>query len=143
MSEIIEKVRELSGIKAQIARLTERKKELEAFFLERGNGDVADTKYKSRTYADDESQAAVTYTEAQALEITSPNYLAEALGESVFKDIFTDVIKREIKPRSKDIERMLVGIFTGGYIRAAPLRRQGKGGARKKAQGRKVRDRPG
>ena len=58
MNETIEKVKELSEVKAQIARLTERKKELEAYFLERGNEDVADTKYKSHTYADEESQAA-------------------------------------------------------------------------------------
>lgn len=120
MTEIIEKVRELSEVKARIAELSERKKELEAYFLERGNMDVADTKYKSRTYADDESQAAVTYTEAQALEITAPNYLAEALGENVFKDIFEEKLKREIKPRDKEIERMLIGIFTEGYIQSSP-----------------------
>lgn len=120
MNEIIDKVRELSEVKARIAKLTERKKELEAFFLERGSEDVTDTKYKSRTYADEESQAAVTYTEAQSLEITAPNYLEESLGERVFKDIFTEVVKREIKPKDKDIERMLIGIFTEGYIKATP-----------------------
>ncbi len=120
MSEIIEKVKELSAVKAQIAKLSERKKELEAYFLERGNEDVADTKYKSCTYADDESQAAVTYTEAQALEITAPNYLEQALGEGVFKDIFEEKIKREIKPKDKEIERMLIGIFTEGYVKSTP-----------------------
>lgn len=119
-SGIVEKVRELSAVKSQIAKLTERKKELEAFFLERGSGDVTDTKYKSRTYSDEESQAAVTYTEAQALEITAPNYLMESLGESVFKDIFTEVVKREIKPKDKEIERMLIGVFTKGYVKATP-----------------------
>ncbi len=120
MDEITEKVRELSAVKAQIAKLTERKKELEAYFLERGSEDVIDTKYKSRTYADVGSQAAVTYTEAQSLEITAPNYLSEALGENVFKDIFKEEIKREIKPQSKEIERMLIGIFTGDYIKSTP-----------------------
>lgn len=120
MMEIIAKVKELSTVKAQIAKLTERKKELEAFFLERGNVDVADTKYKSCTYADEDSQAAVTYTEAQTLEITAPNYLENALGKDVFKDIFKEEIKREIKPKNKDIERMLVGIFTGDYIKSTP-----------------------
>lgn len=120
MTEITEKVKELSAIKAQIAKLNERKKELEAYFLELGNEDVADTKFKSCTYADDESQAAVTYTEAQSLEITAPNYLESSLGEDVFKDIFEQVIKREIKPKSKEIERMLIGIFTGDYIKSTP-----------------------
>lgn len=120
MTEVIEKVKELSAVKAQIARLNERKRELEAYFLERGNEDVADTKYKSHTYADEESQAAVTYTEAQSLEITAPNYLEGSLGESVFKDIFDQVVKREIKPKSKEIERMLIGIFTGDYIKSTP-----------------------
>lgn len=120
MNEITEKVRELSEIKARIAKLNERKKELEAFFLERGSEDVLDTKYKSRTYADEESQAAVTYTEAQTLEIAAPNYLENSLGENVFKDIFEEVVKREIKPKSKEIERMLIGIFSGGYIKSTP-----------------------
>lgn len=120
MSEIIEKVKELSAVKAQIAKLNERKKELEAYFLERGNEDVADTKYKSHTYADEESQAAVTYTEAQALEITAPNYLEQALGGNVFKDIFKEEVKREIKPKDKEIERMLIGIFTEGFIKSSP-----------------------
>lgn len=120
MSEVIDKVKELSEVKAQLAKLTERKKELEAYFLERGSEDVSDTKYKSRTYADEESQAAVTYTEAQALEVIAPNYLMEALGESVFKDIFTEAVKREIKPKDKEIERMLIGIFTEGYVKATP-----------------------
>lgn len=120
MNEITEKVRELSEIKARIAKLNERKKELEAFFLERGSEDVLDTKYKSRTYADDESQAAVTYTEAQSLEIAAPEYLKSALGNDVFKDIFKEEIKREIKPKDKDIERMLIGIFSGDYIKSTP-----------------------
>lgn len=120
MSEIIDKVKELSAVKAQIAKLNERKKVLEAYFLERGGEDVTDTKYKSCTYSDEESQAAVTYTEAQALEITAPNYLEKALGENVFKDIFTEVVKREIKPKDKDIERMLIGIYTEGFIKSSP-----------------------
>lgn len=120
MDEIIEKVKELSAIKVQIAKLNERKKELEAYFLERGSEDVLDTKYKSRTYADEDSQAAVTYTEAQSLEITAPNYLEDALGKSVFEDIFKEEIKREIKPKNKEIERMLIGIFTEGFIKSSP-----------------------
>lgn len=120
MNEIIEKVKELSTVKVQIAKLTERKNELEAFFLERGNLDVADTKHKSCTYADDKSRAAVTYTEAQSLKITAPNYLENALGKNVFKDIFKEEIEREIKPKSKEIERMLIGVFTGDYIKSTP-----------------------
>lgn len=120
MDEIVAKVKELSEIKGQIAKLNERKKELEAFFLERGNVDVADTKYKSHTYADENSQAAVTYTEAQLLEIIAPNYLEGALGKEVFEDFFEEETKREIKPKDKNIERMLIGIFTGDYIRSAP-----------------------
>lgn len=120
MTEITEKVKELSAVKAQIAKLIERKKELEAFFLERGSEDVLDTKYKSCTYADENSQAAVTYTEAQSLEIAAPEYLKSALGNDVFKDIFKEEIKREIKPKDKDVERMLIGIFSGGYIKSTP-----------------------
>lgn len=120
MNEITEKVRELSKIKEQIAELNNRKKELETYFLELGCVDVANTKYKSRTYEDESSQASVTYTEARSLDISASNYLEQSLGEKVFKDIFEEVVKREIKPKSKPIERMLIGIFTGGYIKSSP-----------------------
>lgn len=120
MNELIKNIRELSVIKTKIAKLNERKKELEAYFLERGCVDVADTKYKSRTYEDEASQASVTYTEARSLDISAPNYLEQSLGENVFKDIFEEVVQREIKPKDKAIERMLIGIFTGDYIRSSP-----------------------
>lgn len=119
MSDIVEKVRELSQIKADIARLTDRKKQLEAFFLERGGDDVLDTKFKSTVYADPDSQAAVTYTEAQALTIVYPNYLKETLG-AMFPDIFEVATKTEVKPKNKDIERMLIGMYTENYTRSTP-----------------------
>ncbi|MCX4289806.1 MAG: hypothetical protein OSJ46_09950 [Duncaniella sp.] len=120
MSEIIEKVKELSEINARIAELNERKKELEVYFYERGSVDVADTKYKSRTYADESSQASVTYTQSQTLKISGAKYLEKELGKEVFQDIFKEEIKREIKPKDKDIERMLIGIFTKNYFKHMP-----------------------
>ena len=119
MNEVVEKVKELSRIKADIAKLNDRKRELEAYFLERGGVDVADTKFKSTVYADPDSQAAVTYTEAQALSIKAPKYLKEALGK-VFPDIFEDTVKIEIKPKDKDIERMLIGMFTNNFTKVTP-----------------------
>ncbi len=119
MNDIVEKVRELSQIKADIARLTDRKKQLEAYFLERGGDDVLDTKFKSTTYSDPDSQAAVTYTEAQALTIMYPRYLEETLG-AIFPDIFEVATKTEVKPKNKDIERMLIGMYTGSYTRSTP-----------------------
>ncbi len=98
--DIIQKVRELSAVRARIEQLNERKRELEAYFLERGGDDVADTKYKSATYFDPGSQAAVTYTEAQSLTVGAPNYLKTALG-GLFPDVFDEVVKTDIKPKSK------------------------------------------
>lgn len=120
MNEIVEKVKELSEINARIAELNERKKELEVYFYERGSVDVADTKYKSRTYADKSSQASVTYTQSQTLKISGVNYLEKTLGKEVFQDIFKEEIKREIKPKDKNIERMLIGIFTKNYFKHMP-----------------------
>lgn len=117
--EVISKVRELSEVKAQIEQLNDRKKALEAYFLERGGVDVTDTKYKSATYSDPCSHAAVTYTEAESLTVSAPNYLKENLGE-LFPDVFDTVVKTEVKPKNKDIERMLIGMFTGNYTRATP-----------------------
>lgn len=119
MNEIVDMVRELSSIKAEIAKLKERKNQIEAFFLERGGEDVSDTKYKSATYADPDSQAAVTYTEAETLSVSAPNYLKEALG-AVFADVFDEIPKTEIKPKNKDIERMLIGMFSGNYTKSTP-----------------------
>ena len=119
MSEIIDKVRELSLIKADIAWLTDRKRQLEAYFLKCGEHDVVDTKFKSVTYADPGSQAAVTYTEAQALSVKAPEYLKIALGD-IFSDIFEETIKTEVKPKDKDIERMLIGMLTKSYTEVTP-----------------------
>lgn len=119
MSDIVEKVRELSKIKADIAALNDRKKQLEAFFLEQGGNDVLDTKFKSAMYADPDSQAAVTYTEAQGLTVVFPQYLKETLGD-LFPDIFEVTTKTEVKPKNKDIERMLIGMYTGSYTRSTP-----------------------
>ena len=79
MSDIVDKVRELSRIKADIAKLNDRRKELEAYFLERGGDDVVDTKFKSTVYADPDSQAAVTYTEALASPVV-PQLMKEAIS---------------------------------------------------------------
>lgn len=117
--DIVAKVKELSEVKSKIEQLNERKKALEAFFLERGGVDVTDTKYKSATYSDPGSQAAVTYTEAESLTIHSPHYLRKELGE-LFPDVFEEVVKTEVKPKNKDIERMLIGMFTGNFTKATP-----------------------
>lgn len=117
--EIIAKVRALSEVKAKIAALTEHKRELEAYFLSRGGEDVENTKYKSAVYADPESQASVTYTQARSLAVAMPNYLKKSLGE-VFGDLFEVKVTTDIKPKSKEIERMLVGMFTGEYTQLSP-----------------------
>lgn len=120
MSEdIVAKVRELSEVKSEIEKLNERKKALEAYFLERGGVDVTDTKYKSATYSDPCGHAAVTYTEAESLTINSPNYLKTALG-AIFPDVFDEVVETKVKPKNKDIERMLIGMFTGNFTKATP-----------------------
>ncbi|MBQ8171787.1 MAG: hypothetical protein IJZ95_07365 [Oscillospiraceae bacterium] len=118
-AEVLSKIKELSDVKRQLGKLNERKRELEAFFLERGGADVTDTKYKSATYADLDSQASVTYTEAQSLSVDSPNYLKETLGK-VFMDIFEEKINISVSPANKSIERMLVGIYTGDYVQMFP-----------------------
>ena len=49
MSDIVEKVRELSEVKAQIEQLGIRKAELEKYISEQACVDIEDTKYKSVT----------------------------------------------------------------------------------------------
>lgn len=61
MSDIIEKVRELSEVRAEMERLGIRKAELEKYISEQACVDIEDTKYKSVTYSDPNSQARVTY----------------------------------------------------------------------------------
>ena len=38
----------------------------------------------------------------------------------MFPDIFEEAVKTEVKPKSKDIERMLIGMYTGNYTRSTP-----------------------
>lgn len=116
----VEKVKELSAITARIEELTAKQKELEAYFLEQGCADVVDTKYKSKKYADEGSQAAVTYVESQTLKVTAAQYLKEALGESVYADMFKEESKIDVRPKNKELERMLVGVFTGDFVRSTP-----------------------
>lgn len=116
----VEKVKELSAVVAEIGKLQKRQEELEAYFLEQGCADVVDTKYKSRKYVDEASQASVTYTESQTLKISAIEYLKSALNKSVYADMFAEETKTVVRPKSKELERMLIGVFTGEFIRSMP-----------------------
>ena len=119
MSDIVEKVRELSEIKAEIDRLGIRKAELEKYISEQACVDIEDTKYKSVTYSDPNSQARVTYTASKTLSIEMENSLKAALA-AVCNDVFTEETKTVVKPKTKSMERMLIGIYRDDFLRIKP-----------------------
>lgn len=117
-TEYSDKVKELSEIKAQLAALNAKKSELEAWFLTAGNEALKDSKSKSISYQS-ESGSSVTYTQAQKLTLEAPAFLKEVLGD-VFPDFIEEKNEPTYKVKSTAIERMLIGLYTGDYIKIKP-----------------------
>lgn len=117
-TEYSDKVKELSEIKAQLAALNAKKSELEAWFLTAGNEALKDSKSKSISYQS-ESGSSVTYTQAQKLTLEAPAFLKEVLGD-VFPDFIEEKNEPTYKVKSTAIERMLIGLYTGDYIKTKP-----------------------
>lgn len=117
-TEYSDKVKELSEVKAQLAALNAKKSELEAWFLTAGNEALKDSKSKSISYQS-ESGSSVTYTQAQKLTLEAPAFLKEVLGD-VFPDFIEEKNEPTYKVKSTAIERMLIGLYTGDYIKTKP-----------------------
>ena len=56
--------------------------------------------------------------ETRRLTISSD--LSERALHEIYLPAFEEAVKTEIKPKNKDIERMLIGMFTGNYTRSTP-----------------------
>lgn len=117
-TEYSDKVKELSEVKAQLAALNAKKSELEAWFLTAGNEALKDSKSKSISYQS-ESGSSVTYTQAQKLTLEAPAFLKEVLGD-VFPDFIEEKNEPTYKVKSAAVERMLIGLYTGDYIKTKP-----------------------
>ncbi len=117
-SEYPDKVRELSEVNAQLASLKAKKSELEAWFLTAGNEALRDSKSKSICYQSGDGSS-VTYTQAQKLTLEAPTFLKKLLGTS-FSDFIEEKNEPSYKVKSAAVERMLIGLYTGNYIKADP-----------------------
>lgn len=118
MLEINKKVVRLAEIKKEIEVLNTEKKELEAYFLSQGAADIEDTKYKSKEFIA-ENGSKVTYTEAQGLKITAPAYLKK-LFDVAYPDIIKEDTETKYKVTAPNMERMLIGLYTGNFTRITP-----------------------
>ena len=118
-TEYSEKVRELALVNANLQALKARKSELEAWFLTVGNNDLRDSKSKSVCYQTEDNSSSVTYTQTQKLTLESPTYLKKLFGD-VFPDIIEEHSEPTYKIKSAAVERMLIGLYTGSYTKAAP-----------------------
>ena len=113
------KVRELADINKKIDVLKKRKSELEAWFLAVGNEELKDSKSKSICYKAADNSARVTYTQAQKLQLEAPTYLKKLLGD-VFSDFIKETIETSYSVKSAAVERMFIGLYTGGYTKTTP-----------------------
>lgn len=117
-TEYSDKVKELSEVKAQLAALNAKKSELEAWFSIMGNEALKDSKSKSISYQGNNGSS-VTYTQAQKLTLEAPAFLKEVLGD-VFPNFIEEKNEPTYKVKSAAVERMLIGLYTGDYIKTKP-----------------------
>ena len=102
----------LSDVKLKIAELTAEKERLEGEIILASRKDIENTKYKTVTYASAKGNR-VTATIAQTLKLTYPSLLKKIFGAA-----YGDAVKEETKyTLAAAAKRMLIGIWTGSYIR--------------------------
>ncbi len=117
-TEYSDKVKELAEVKAQLAALSSKKTELEAWFLTVGTEALKDSKSKSISYQG-ENGTSVIYTQAQKLTLEAPAFLKKLLGD-VFPDFIEEKNEPTYKVKSAAVERMLIGLYSGDYTKTKP-----------------------
>lgn len=109
----------MTDIKAKIDRLTEIKREsealkrekdtIEAELLKNAESDLANTKFKSVSYAG--TSGSVTATVADSVKITYASFLPIIFGKA-YSDLTKTTTKVELTDPAK---RLVAGIWTGSY----------------------------
>lgn len=103
------KIDRLAEIKRESEQLKAEKDTIEAELLKNAESDLANTKYKSVSYAG--TNSSVTATVADSVKITYASFLPVIFGKA-YSDLTKTTTKVELTDPAK---RLIAGIWTGNY----------------------------
>lgn len=107
----IKKITRLAEIKEEISTLKTEADEIEAYFMNASESDLADTKYKSVSYSDESGNIA-TITLADNVKLIYPSFLKKIFGKA-----YGDVVNEEVKHSlSAPAKRLLAALYKKDYI---------------------------
>lgn len=138
MTDVKAKIDRLAEIKRESEQLKAEKDTIEAELLKNAESDLANTKYKSVSYAG--TNSSVTATVADSVKITYASFLPVIFGKA-YEDLTKTTTKVELTDPAK---RLIAGIWTGSYdnrstvdevIKAMELDEKTKKLVRKKCKG--------
>lgn len=109
MTDVKAKIDRLAEIKKESERLKVEKDTIEAELLKNAESDLANTKYKSVSYAG--TNSSVTATVADSVKITYASFLPIIFGKA-YEDLTKTTTKVELTDPAK---RLIAGIWTGNY----------------------------
>lgn len=109
MTDIKDKIDRLAEIKRESEQLKAEKDAIEAELLKNAESDLANTKFKSVSYAG--TNSSVTATVADSVKITYASFLPVIFGKA-YNDLTKTTTKVELTDPAK---RLIAGIWTGNY----------------------------
>lgn len=109
MTDVKSKIDRLVEIKRESEQLKAEKDAIEAELLKSAESDLANTKYKSVSYAG--TNSSVTATVADSVKITYASFLPIIFGKA-YEDLTKTTTKVELTEPAK---RLIAGIWTGNY----------------------------
>lgn len=109
MTDVKAKIDRLAEIKWESEQLKAEKDVIEAELLKSAESDLANTKYKSVSYAG--THSSVTATVADSVKITYASFLPAIFGKA-YGDLTKTTTKVELTDPAK---RLIAGIWTGNY----------------------------
>lgn len=111
MIDLTSKIDELAKIKADMAKLKERKDKIEAEIIMQCSTDLENTKYKSIHYEGTDNE--LTAINSESLKVTYHSFLPIVFGKA-YSDAVTETTSYKL---SAPATRMIIGIWKGNYIR--------------------------
>ena len=112
MIDLTSKIDELAKIKADMAKLKERKDKIEAEIIMQCSTDLENTKYKSVHYEGSDNE--LTAINSESLKVTYSSFLPIVFGKS-YGDAVTETTTYKL---SASASRMIIGLWKGNYVRA-------------------------
>ena len=112
MIDLTSKIDELAKIKADMAKLKERKDKIEAEIIMQCSTDLENTKYKSVHYEGTDNE--LTASNSESLKVTYSSFLPLVFGKA-YGDAVTETTTYKL---SASATRMIIGLWKGNYVRA-------------------------